>query len=198
MGQGNNCYGWRREGIAANEWSGSAPWRAVFLDRDGTINVAPRAGEYVKHPRSLKLLPGASGAIRTVNNAGAPVVVVTNQRWLATSDDPNGRFRVLDRHLRSLLARDGARIDACYACAHEIGRCGCRKPRPGMFLRAAAELDLDLRASAAIGDSVDDMVAAKAAGVGSRILIGTSRQTSSAPVGCRLAANLEEAVRWAV
>jgi D-glycero-D-manno-heptose 1,7-bisphosphate phosphatase len=179
--------------------SPSTARRAVFLDRDGTVNVSPEAGRYIREAGELSLLPGSAQAVRAINSSGALAVVVTNQRWLSQADEPEAVFRGLDERMRFLLRREDAHLDACYACPHEIGSCGCRKPAPGMLLRAAEELGLDLERSVLIGDSPADVEAAYAAGVGCRLLIGGAGKP--VPPGLpadRPCADLPEAVEWAV
>jgi D-glycero-D-manno-heptose 1,7-bisphosphate phosphatase len=153
-------------------WAGGRP-SAVFLDRDGTINVKAPPGAYITEPSELRLIPGAAAAVRRLNDAGLPAVLVTNQRWIASAG-PGAEDRYLEIHRRlvDLLAADGARLDAAYHCPHEAGTCRCRKPAPGMLLAAARDLELDLPSAAMVGDAESDIGAATAAGVAG-IRIGT-------------------------
>lgn len=140
---------------------------AAFLDRDGTINC--HRG-YILRPEDIELLPGATEAIRALNAAGVLAVIVTNQsavgRGLCTDD-------ALDRihdALRNELAAGGATVDAIYVCPHAPGvhgeaMCACRKPEPGMLLRAARDLHIDLARSAMFGDTPADVEAARRVGV---------------------------------
>lgn len=138
----------------------------VFLDRDGTINEKPPDGEYVLGPDDLRLLPGAADAIRTLNDTGIRVVVLTNQRCVAKGLVSVDQLDSVHRTLETLLAEAGAHIDALYVCPHEEGACDCRKPRPGLFYAAkSADPGIDLSRSVMIGDSVSDAQAAAAAGV---------------------------------
>lgn len=142
---------------------------AVFLDRDGTV---VREVEYLRSVKELRLLPGAAAAIRKLNDAGFAVVVTTNQsgiaRGLLSEDDLSGIHAGLCRR----LARRGARLDGIYYCPHHPEaarseyrrRCWCRKPSPGMLLRAAEELGLDVAQSFAVGDSQRDIEAGRQAG----------------------------------
>ncbi|HEV7657199.1 MAG TPA: HAD-IIIA family hydrolase [Mycobacteriales bacterium] len=139
--------------------------RTAFLDRDGTLNVKAPEGSYVTSPDAVVLLPGAGSAVRRLNEAGVRVVLVTNQRGLARGLlTPAGYAAVADR-LRALLAADGARLDASYMCPHEAG-CDCRKPRPGLLLRAMAD-DPGISPGGAVlvGDAESDVAAGIAAGV---------------------------------
>jgi D-glycero-D-manno-heptose 1,7-bisphosphate phosphatase len=133
---------------------------AVFLDRDGTL-IEDRS--YLRDPDQVTLLPGASGAVRRLDRAGLPVIVVTNQsgiaRGLLTEDD----YLATARRLDALLAADDARLAGHYHCPHlpELsGPCECRKPGPLLYRRAAADLGLDLARSWWVGDRVRDIAAA--------------------------------------
>ena len=143
--------------------------KALFLDRDGTL-VHPR--HYPSRPADLLLYEGIGPLLRGVQEAGLRLVVITNQSGLArglfTEDD-------LDRmhaHLANELARFGVRLDGVYYCPHHVEgaiptlavACDCRKPQPGMLLRAAADLDLDLTRSWFVGDVLDDVEAGARAG----------------------------------
>ena len=143
--------------------------KAVFLDRDGTLI------EEVHHlatPDQVQLIPGAAEAVRQLNDAGVLVVVVTNQSGVARGYFPESRVAEVHAHLSALLAEYGARIDAYYHCPHHpvegVGAygvvCDCRKPKPGMLLAAAHDLDIDLTRSWMIGDKVCDADAGTAAG----------------------------------
>lgn len=182
---------------------------ALFLDRDGVVieDVA-----VVAHPASLRLLEGSAEAIARANDAGLAVVIVTNQpivaRGLANEEDVVKVHAALGA---SLIAR-GARIDAFFFCPHHpsatVARyraaCECRKPRPGMLLRAASELGLDLRASTMVGDRISDIEAGARAGCRT-VLVETGMHTAP-PIESLdgemtatadfVAPNLYEAVTW--
>lgn len=162
------------------------PRGSVLLDRDGTINVAAPPGEYVTSPAQLRLLPGVGNAIRSFNDAGLAVVVVTNQRAVArrlmTQDDLD---QVHDR-MRELLAKHHAKVDRIHACTHDIGRCACRKPQPGLILDALqADPQVDPQRTVMIGDQVTDVQAGLSAGVDTVLLGSVAREvvpfTTSAP-----------------
>jgi D-glycero-D-manno-heptose 1,7-bisphosphate phosphatase len=141
----------------------------VFLDRDGT--VIEEVG-YVNHPDRLRLLPRSAEAIRLLNDAGFPAVLVTNQSGVARGYFPEKLVQELHAKLERLLAQEGARLDAIYYCPHhpDVGPpglrldCDCRKPRTGMLDRAAADLGIDLARSYMIGDTFRDVTCAQAAG----------------------------------
>jgi D-glycero-D-manno-heptose 1,7-bisphosphate phosphatase len=136
---------------------------AVFLDRDGTINEEMG---YINHLSRLRLLPDAAPAIRRLNEAGLPVVVVTNQSGAARGYFPASLVEEVHCHLQDLLAAQGARVDAIYTCLHapDAG-CSCRKPQPGLLFQAARELSLDLSRSYLVGDRYVDIQTAAQAGV---------------------------------
>ena len=143
--------------------------RAVFLDRDGTINVDHG---YVFRAGDFEFIPGAPEAIRRLKDAGYLVVVVTNQAGIARGLYGEDEVHELHRYLDRELERYGAVIDAYYYCPHhpEIGpepyrrECACRKPFPGMLLQAAADFPLDLSGSFLVGDKLSDIEAGLAAG----------------------------------
>lgn len=142
----------------------SAPRPAIFLDRDGTINVEVN---YLHRPDDFHFVPGAPQAIARLNTAGFLVVVVTNQAGIARGYYGEAGLHRLHAHLQTLLADHGAHVDAFYFCPHHpefTGVCACRKPAPGMLQAAARDLPIDLPRSWLIGDSAGDLGAARAAG----------------------------------
>lgn len=146
---------------------------AVFLDRDGVLNVLLR-GDYVKRPDELALVPGAGAGVQRLNALGLPVFVISNQQGVAKGLMSPADLQGVDAVLRERLVAEmpGARLDASYYCPHGAAdECDCRKPRPGLLLRAAREHDLDLARSFFVGDAPTDALAARAAGVGHFILV---------------------------
>jgi D-glycero-D-manno-heptose 1,7-bisphosphate phosphatase len=142
---------------------------AVFLDRDGTL-VHPR--HYPSRPGDLRLYDGLDPYLRCLQESGFRLVVVTNQSGIARGYFTETDLRQMHAHLAAQLARMGVRLDAIYHCPHhpdgaipELAvRCTCRKPQPGMVLRAAADLGLDPRRSWLVGDILDDVEAGNRAG----------------------------------
>lgn len=173
-----------------------APRPAVFLDRDGTL-VEERG--YVRDESDLVLLPGAGAAVRALNQAGLAVVLTTNQSAVARGLIDEERLDLLHLHLQELLAGQGeGTLDAIYHCPHHPsfgGPCACRKPLPGMMLKAAAEHPLDLLRSYVIGDNWADVQAAISCGA-TGILVKTGSGGSALRGACPLAA--ESAGRWVV
>jgi D-glycero-D-manno-heptose 1,7-bisphosphate phosphatase len=149
------------------------PRGAVFLDRDGTINIKAPEGDYITEPDRLTLLPGAAHAIRRLNDAGALVIVVTNQRGIALGRMTEADLGGVHARLRSTLQEtSGARLDAIFHCPHDAGQCLCRKPAPGLIYQARTwRPEIDLKQSIIIGDSRTDTAAGERAGL-STILLG--------------------------
>jgi histidinol-phosphate phosphatase family protein len=149
---------------------------AVFLDRDGTIM---EDAHYIKSPDQVRLLPGAAAAVRRINDAGVPAIVVTNQSGLAREIFKPEDYEAVRRHFESLLEVEGAHIDASYFCPHHpsvTGPCNCRKPATGMFEDAIRDFQLDPRNVAYVGDRWRDVVASKKLG-GRGIMISSHMTT---------------------
>jgi D-glycero-D-manno-heptose 1,7-bisphosphate phosphatase len=146
----------------------------VFLDRDGTVNEEMG---YINHLSRFLLLPRTAAAIKRLNDAGLKVVLVTNQSGGARGYFPASLVEEVHAHLRHLLAREGARLDGIYTCLHgPQDGCDCRQPQPGLILRAARELDLDLSRSYLVGDRYKDLQTGAKAGVkGILVLTGYGR-----------------------
>jgi D-glycero-D-manno-heptose 1,7-bisphosphate phosphatase len=129
--------------------------RAVFLDRDGTI--CEEVG-YMNHISRLHIFPFAPVAIRRLNDAGFPVIVVTNQSGAGRGYFPESLIAEIHDRIRHDLAVSGARIDAFYACPHRAEEgCECRKPHTGMLERAAREHALAIPGSWVVGDRQADV-----------------------------------------
>jgi D-glycero-D-manno-heptose 1,7-bisphosphate phosphatase len=144
--------------------------RAIFIDRDGTL--CEEVG-YINHVSRSRLLPNSAEAVRLANQAGYPVIVTTNQAGVARGYFAESLIGQVHASVSEMLRREGAHVDAFYYCPHHPregkppyrNECECRKPRPGMLLRAAREHDIDLARSCMIGDSLADLGAASGAGV---------------------------------
>lgn len=143
--------------------------RAVFLDRDGTL-VHPR--HYPSRPEDLHLYNNIGPGLRDIQRAGFRLVVITNQAGIARGYFTEADLKRMHEHLVRELERLDVRLDAIYYCPHhpegvirELAmRCNCRKPQPGMLLKAAEDLDLDLQHCWFIGDILDDVEAGNRAG----------------------------------
>ena len=171
-----------------------APGTTAFLDRDGTINEPAAEGEYIVAPAEVRLLPGAAEAIARLNALPAKVVVVTNQRGIALGKMTEADLAAVNDRLRELLADRGAHLDAILHCPHGLDSCDCRKPGPGMFERAAREVDgVSLDGAAMIGDSAIDVEAGRRLGM-TTVRLGPSAVADPTPT--HEAPELLSAVAW--
>ena len=154
--------------------------KAIFLDRDGTIN------KYVGFLRNIdefELLPEVAEAIKLINQSGYLCIIATNQPVIARGEVSRETLDRIHRKMETLLGAEGAYIDALYYCPHHPHKgyageipelkidCECRKPKPGMLMQAAGDFHIDLNNSWMIGDGENDMLAGKAAGCRT-VLIG--------------------------
>jgi D-glycero-D-manno-heptose 1,7-bisphosphate phosphatase len=139
--------------------------RCLFLDRDGVINAAPPAGEYVRRWEEFRLLPEAVSWIRLFKAAGYLTIVLTNQRGIALGLYSHADLLALHERMRAELAAQGAILDDIFYCPHQEGACECRKPLPGLVLEAQRKWDIDLAASLLIGDSQRDRLLAERCGI---------------------------------
>ena len=136
---------------------------AIFMDRDGT--VSEEVG-YMYHAGLFRPFPWAAEAIRKINDSGMKAILTTNQSGIARGYFKEEIVHQVHGILHAELQRREAHLDAIYYCPHAPdGNCECRKPKPGMLLRAAREMDLDLSRSFMIGDRYLDVQAAHSAGV---------------------------------
>ena len=144
--------------------------RAVFLDRDGTLNVER---DLVRSPEDIELLPGVPEALRTLSEGGYALIVVTNQSARARGWITEEELSAVHERLRSLLSSYDAPLDDIVHCPHHPTEgepplrktCDCRKPEPGLLLQAAGRHGIDLGHSWMVGDAVRDMEAGRRAGV---------------------------------
>jgi len=150
---------------------------AVFLDRDGVINEIVYFPEFgvldsPLNPRQFKLLPGVAEAIRAFNRLGLKVIVASNQPGIAKGKMTEKIFVRIRRKMKRELEKGGAYLDAEYYCFHHPfakntkyrDNCGCRKPKPGLILRAAKDFGLDLSKCYVVGDGLTDIEAGRAIG----------------------------------
>jgi D-glycero-D-manno-heptose 1,7-bisphosphate phosphatase len=142
---------------------------AVFLDRDGTINE--EVG-YLNSLEQLRVIPEAFEALRLINKAGMKTVVITNQSGIGRGFFDEAFVDKIHEEMRNLFLKKGAVIDSFYYCPHHptegVGEyrqaCSCRKPEPGLLLKAAEDLDIDLGKSYMIGDMPKDVEVGQRAG----------------------------------
>lgn len=160
--------------------------KAIFLDRDGTIN---RYVGFLKDIEELELLPNVAEAIKKINNSGYLVIVVTNQPVIARGEVTYDQLNTIHNKIETLLGKEGAYLDGIYYCPHHPHKgyegeivelkidCDCRKPKPGMLLKAAEDFNIDLKNSFMVGDGENDVKAGLAAGC-KTVLINGERSNS--------------------
>lgn len=148
--------------------------KAIFLDRDGTIN---KMVGFVTKPEQFELIEGAAEAIKVINKSGYLAIVVTNQPVIARGDCTFEELQTIHDKMETELGKVGAFVDAIYVCPHHTDKgfegerpeykcnCDCRKPKPGLLLKAAKDFNIDLSESYMIGDSHRDVEAGENAGV---------------------------------
>ena len=176
---------------------------AAFIDRDGVINAELH---YVHRIEDFHILPGVFEGLRLLAAAGFALVIVTNQAGIAKGLYSEADFHVLTRHMLGLFAAEGIAITAVYHCPHHPAgkvaayahECDCRKPAPGMLLRAASEHGLDLHRSILIGDKTSDTDAGRAARVALTVLVesGHAHEASAATHADHVAVDLLAAAHW--
>lgn len=149
------------------------PQKVIFLDRDGTIN---RHIGFLRKPEELELLPGAAEAVKLINSSGYLAIVITNQPVIARGEVTVDELNVIHNKLETELGKQGAYIDGLYYCPHHPDKgyagevvalkidCDCRKPKPGLILRAAEDFNIDISRSWMIGDDGRDIGCGKNAG----------------------------------
>jgi histidinol-phosphate phosphatase family protein len=153
--------------------------RAVFLDRDGTLNEDPG---YLSDPAQLKLLPTVKDALRRLHEGGFVLIVVSNQSGVRRGLIPEGALPKIHERLNELLRP--TRIDHFKLCFHHPeDACECRKPKPKLLLDAARELGIDLKRSYMVGDKYSDLMVGKNAGCRASVLVRTGE---GAPTEARL------------
>jgi D-glycero-D-manno-heptose 1,7-bisphosphate phosphatase len=158
--------------------------KAAFIDRDGVINEDK---EYVHKIDQFKLIPGVISGLHLLHQGGYKLIVVTNQSGIARGLYSEQMVEILHQHMSMILESNGIELDSIYYCPHHPSGsipemaiyCYCRKPKPGMLIRAAQELDLDLEESIIIGDKLSDIQAGRSAGVKTKILVKSGHVVSS-------------------
>lgn len=150
--------------------------RAVFIDRDGTISE--EVG-YINHASRFRLFPFSAAAIKQLHENGYLAILVTNQAGVARGYFSEDMVQAVHKRMAEELETSGATLDAVYYCAHHpsVGEapyrleCDCRKPKPGLLLRAARDFDIDLTKSWMVGDRYSDVQLATNAGVKSVLVL---------------------------
>lgn len=161
--------------------------KAIFLDRDGTIN---KMVGFVTKPEQFELIEGAAEAIKAINKSGYLAIVVTNQPVIARGDCTFEELQTIHDKMETELGKVGAFVDAIYVCPHHTDKgfegerpeykcsCECRKPKPGLLLQAAKDFNIDLSESYMIGDSHRDVEAGENAEVKKSIKVEENKKNS--------------------
>jgi histidinol-phosphate phosphatase family protein len=181
--------------LAGRRTDWSEPRRAVFFDRDGTLIEHVH---YLSDPRDVRLLPGAAEALQRFRGAGFACVVVTNQSAIGRGMLTEARLHEIHDEMSRQLAAEGVAVDAIYFCPEAPAggdrtavEHGDRKPGPGMLIRAAGEMGLDLASSWMVGDMISDVLAGINAGCQGSILVRTGQGLTDAEA--RIEANYRTA-----
>ena len=168
--------------------------RAVFLDRDDTLmeDVV-----YCRNPDDVRLLPGAAQCLKVLADAGFLIVIATNQSGIGRGYFTESDLEAVHERLRSQLRNEGADFHAIYYCPHRPDDgCDCRKPKPGLILRAASDLGIDLGASYSIGDREWDVEAGRAAGTRTILVTNGHARGDAMSRADHVATGLEDASRF--
>jgi histidinol-phosphate phosphatase family protein len=148
--------------------------RAIFFDRDGVINKKAKEHDYIKNWGEFEFLPNVAEIIKKLNK-NFLVIIVSNQRGIGRGLMTVNDLNDIHEKMKEELSKKGAKIDGIYFCPHtDEENCACRKPMPGMLLRAAKDFNINLSQSYMVGDSSSDVQAGKNAGC-KTILIGNSK-----------------------
>ncbi len=180
--------------------------KAIFLDRDGVVNEEV---DFLHRPEDVILIPGLGEAIGKIHAAGALAVVISNQSGVARGMFGMDAVKAVERRICELLRQTGSDVpDAFYYCPHHVKgtvpefsfECDCRKPKPGMFLQAIREWEIDPARSCMIGDRLTDLQAAKAAGCADGVLVetgyGKNLVSQAAAEGWHVEPSVLEAVEY--
>jgi D-glycero-D-manno-heptose 1,7-bisphosphate phosphatase len=177
---------------SAPRLSGNLSWRAkhraVFFDRDGTLILDHG---YLSSPHQVEFVPGSLDVLRTLQEHGFLLVIVSNQSGIGRGLITENQAQAVDKHFRAILAKNKISVAGVYYCPHapDAG-CDCRKPEPGLLLRAADELQIDFAQSYMVGDKASDCRAGVAAGCRA-VLIGTP-EAGTETDGCIHLSDLRE------
>ncbi len=174
--------------------------KALFLDRDGVINVDHG---YVFDPKDIDFMPGIFALTQAFRKAGYLVIVVTNQSGIGRGYYSEQQFASLTQWMREQFQQQGSDLDDVYFCPHHPSKakgtyqqlCDCRKPNPGMLVQAITKHNIDPSVSVMVGDKLSDMLAAQKAGVAHRILFQNHEPTVvDAPEGIHVVRDLQDII----
>ncbi|MFH2092342.1 MAG: D-glycero-beta-D-manno-heptose 1,7-bisphosphate 7-phosphatase [Pseudomonadota bacterium] len=176
----------------------------VFLDRDGVINMD--SADYIKTPAEFQFIPNSPEAIALLCQHGFNVIVITNQSMIGRNMVTQDTLDAIFNKMKQGVNQAGGRIKDIFFCPHIPGAgCGCRKPEPGLILKARAAYDIDLSASIMVGDSAKDIETGINAGCGKTVLVRTGngntaldQLTQKKIIPDHVAADLYTAVQWII
>ena len=152
---------------------------AIFLDRDGVI--IENRPNYVRSWEDVHIYPQALTALASINNGPFKIIIVTNQSAVGRGLISLKTANIINQRLITEIEQHGGRIDRVFMCPHAPDEsCNCRKPQPGLILRAEKELSLDLKRSIMIGDSLSDIQSGQTAGIARTMLVRTGRGVEQA------------------
>lgn len=149
----------------------------IFMDRDGTLNIDHN---FIHKIEEFDFIDGVIDACKALKKMGFALVIVTNQSGIGRGIFSEEQFLQLTEWMDWSLADRDVELDGIYYCPHlPTDQCECRKPNPGMFLAAKKELDIDMASSYMVGDKASDLLAGKAAGVGTCVLVRSGHRITS-------------------
>lgn len=153
------------------------PTKALFVDRDGVINIKPAEHDYVKNWGEFSFVDGIGKFLKKYYDDGFKVFVITNQRGISRGLVKQSVFNEISQNMTETLRNQGIIVTAIYYCPHgEQEECGCRKPKPGLITAAVKDYNINVNQSILIGDSDNDLEAGRAAHLGKLILVETNSQ----------------------
>ena len=178
--------------------------KVVFLDRDGTINYD--SADYIKSRFEFKFIPGSIEAIRELTISGFSSIVITNQSALARKMISSEELDFLHNMMSETVDSGGGKITDIFFCPHmPSDGCDCRKPEPGLILRAQRQYNIDLSTTIMVGDSAKDIECARNAGCSKAVLVKTGKDQEAEKilktrrvVPDHVAENLYAAARWII
>jgi len=165
--------------------------KALFLDRDGVVN---KEKNYLYKIEDFEFLDGVFETCHYFQEKGYLIIIITNQAGIARGKYTEEDFAILTEWMVGEFKKQGIDIAKVYHCPHHpdfTGKCKCRKPKPGMLLKAQKEFEIDMKNSILIGDKVSDVDAGKNAGIGSNYLVETGHKVSSV-IGTPVLKNLKD------
>jgi D-glycero-D-manno-heptose 1,7-bisphosphate phosphatase len=170
--------------------------KAAFLDRDGVINEKAPEGGYIARWEEIRFLPDVFSSIAALGKAGFKIVIVTNQRGIALGKVRSADLEEIHRRMREEFSRWGVSLTGIYVCPHDLAdHCPCRKPQPGLLIRAAEEHGIDLASSWMIGDAPSDIEAGRKAGCKTARILAAGSEERGDPRADISTPNLASAVR---